>query len=172
VVENYRHGCYLAAIRPFANFSIWFVYWKAFANGVWIGDLPEESKNFRGNPIDWGEVPSGSFRFSTQTKARDEESARGDVALLLADLARREDRHPEMHPQTSTRKDKSMAHRATHSPTTARKGGTHGQVTRRSVKCLNRPQEGPANRPYFAYKIFRHGSHNPGGEEFSRIYRD
>ena len=23
------------------------------------------------------------------------------------------------------------------------------------MKCLNRPQEGPANRPYFAYKIFR-----------------
>ena len=39
------------------------------------------------------------------------------VAFLLADLARREHRHPEMRPQTSPRKDKSTAHRATHSPT-------------------------------------------------------
>ena len=31
------------------------------------------------------------------------------------------------------------------------------------MKCLNRPQEGPANRPYFAYKVFGAGSHHPGG---------
>jgi hypothetical protein len=36
------------------------------------------------------------------------------------------------------------------------------------VKCLNRPQEGPANRPYFAYKIYGLGSHRPGGGFFCR----
>jgi len=51
-------------------------------------------------------------------------SARGVVPLLLADLARREHRQPEMRPQTSTKQGKSTAHRATHSPTTGRKGGT------------------------------------------------
>ena len=53
-------------------------------------------------------------------------SARGAVALLLADLARREHRQPEMRPQTSPRKDKSTALRATHSPATATEGGTQG----------------------------------------------
>lgn len=94
----------------------------------------------------------------TPEAASIEESARGDVALLLADLACREHRHPEMRPQTSPRKDKSTAHRATHSPTTARKGAPMGKFTGGPVKCLNRPQEGPANRPYFAYKIFGLGS--------------
>ena len=54
-------------------------------------------------------------------------SARGVLVLILADIARREHRQPEMCPQTSPRKDKSTAHRATHSPTTARKGGTQGK---------------------------------------------
>ncbi len=75
------------------------------------------------------------------------ESAWGPIALLLAELARREHRHPEMRPQTSPRKDKSTAHRATHSPTTARKRGTPkgGGSAGGAVKCLNRPPEGPRN---------------------------
>ena len=70
-------------------------------------------------------------------------SARGAVALLLADLARREHRHPEMRPQTSPRKDKSTALRATHSPTTARKGDIQGKGSGAPVKCLNRPLKAP-----------------------------
>ncbi len=54
-------------------------------------------------------------------------SARGAVALLLADLARQEHRQPKMHPQTSPRKDKSTVLRATHSPTTARKRSPQGR---------------------------------------------
>ena len=54
-------------------------------------------------------------------------SARGAVALLLADLARREHRHPQMPPQPSLRKDKSTVLRATHRPTTARKGDIQGK---------------------------------------------
>ena len=46
----------------------------------------------------------------------------GVVALPRPDLARRGHRHPEMRPKPSTQKDKSTALRATHSPTTARKG--------------------------------------------------
>jgi len=53
-------------------------------------------------------------------------SARGVVPLLLADLARREHRHSEMRPQTSTKQGKSTALRATHSPTTARKRSPQG----------------------------------------------
>jgi hypothetical protein len=49
----------------------------------------------------------------------------GAVALLLAGLAHRKHRHPEMRPQTSRRKDKSTALRAIHSLITARKGSVH-----------------------------------------------
>jgi hypothetical protein len=42
---------------------------------------------------------------------------------------------------------------AVHSPTTARKGDIQ-KGCRGAVKCLNRPQEGPANWPNFAIKIF------------------
>ena len=151
-----------------------------------LGILPEKSK-ISGAIIltrEDGVPPEVSgFRRRPRPEVRDrtvltpeaagiKESARGAVALLLADLARREHRQPEMRPQTSPRKDKSTALRATHSPATARKGGTQGEGTGGPVKCLNRPQEGTANRPYFAYKIFGLGSHNPGGEKFSRIYRD
>ena len=70
------------------------------------------------------------------------ESAWGVVAPLLADLARRGHRHPEMRPQTSPRKDKSTAHRATHSPATARKRSPKGRAGG-AVKCLNRPVKPP-----------------------------
>ncbi len=37
------------------------------------------------------------------------------------------------------------------------------------MKCLNRPQEGPATRPYFAYKIFDLGPIDPAGVSFAGI---
>jgi hypothetical protein len=37
-----------------------------------------------------------------------------------------------------------------------------GESSGGSVKCLNRPQEGPASRLYFAHKIFAFGSHHGG----------
>jgi len=65
----------------------------------------------------------------TPEAAGRKKSARGGVVLTLAELAGREHRHPEMLPQTSPWKDKSTALRATHSPTTVRKGGTQGVRT-------------------------------------------
>ncbi|MGO9578657.1 MAG: hypothetical protein ACLP2P_04510 [Desulfobaccales bacterium] len=64
----------------------------------------------------------------TPEAAGRKKSARGGVALLLAGLARREHRHPEMRPQDFPRKDKSTAHRATHSPTAARKRPPKGKL--------------------------------------------
>ncbi|OGP69986.1 MAG: hypothetical protein A2Y80_04880 [Deltaproteobacteria bacterium RBG_13_58_19] len=90
------------------------------------------------------------------------------MALLLAELARRGHRQPEMRPKPSTNQGNSTALRATQSPTTARKGAPKGRKYGGPVKCLNRPQEGPANRPYFAYKIYGLGSHRPGGGFFCR----
>ena len=75
------------------------------------------------------EVPPevSGFRRGPSPRARNRalltpEAVGKAVALILADLARRVQRHPEMRPQTSTRKDKSTVHRTTHSPATARKG--------------------------------------------------
>lgn len=59
--------------------------------------------------------------------------------------------------------DKSGVHRATHSLTTAHKlspqGGT---LPSGACEMLRSPQEGPANRPYSAYKNFGPGSHKGG----------
>ena len=59
------------------------------------------------------------------------------------------------------RKDKSTAHRATQSPTTARKGGTLG-AEGGPAKCLNRPRKGRP-RLDFWFEIFLGGSRHPGG---------
>ena len=58
----------------------------------------------------------------TPEAAGGKKSARVGVALILADLARRKHRPPEMRPQTSTKQGKSTALRATHSAATPRKG--------------------------------------------------
>ncbi len=97
----------------------------------------------------------------TPEAASIEESARDDVALLLADLARREHRHPEMRPQTSLRKDKSTAHRATHSPATARKGAIKAEMGG-AVKCLNRRRKAPP-ACYILLIKFLGQTHNWGG---------
>jgi len=100
--------------------------------------------------LTWGKgVPPRDVGFPAQTKARGRDrvgltpemagikkSARGAVALLLANFAHREHRHRQMPPQPSPRKDKSTAHRATHRPTTAPKGDTQGKGVRGACKML------------------------------------
>lgn len=51
-----------------------------------------------------------------------------------------EHRHPKMRPQTP-RKDKSTAHRATHSATMAREGGTQGEASSVSFPETIDPQQ-------------------------------
>lgn len=91
-------------------------------------------------------------------------SARGVLALILADLARRE--HPNLRcaPRTSPRKDKSTAHRATHSPATARKGFTsQGGVYRRACEMLKSPAGRPRQRTIFLLIKFWGGGKKAGG---------
>jgi hypothetical protein len=109
---------------------------------------------------------SGSDSYQGQ-RARDRElltlEAVGNaVAFLLADLARREHRHREM---PFIRPPGEINLRRT-GPLTAppRPANDHPkQVTGGPVECLNRPQEGPGNWLFFAYKIFGAGFHQPGG---------
>jgi hypothetical protein len=51
----------------------------------------------------------------------------GIIALLLAVTAGQGHRYPQKPPQPSLWEDKSTVLRATQRPTTARKGGTHGE---------------------------------------------
>lgn len=130
----------MSAILPLYALPLIFPYDSyigTFANRVWVGNSPEKLKNFRGDHIDWGgesRPETWGFRLRQRSRVRDravltqeaasmKNFARGSVALLLADLAHREHRHPEMRPQTSTKQGKSNALRATHSPTTATEGG-------------------------------------------------
>jgi hypothetical protein len=71
-----------------------------------------------------------------------------------------------MHYRSSLWKDKSTALRATHSPITARKGGTHGGKVRGACEILKSLPEGLANRPYFAYKNFGLGPITQGYFDF------
>jgi len=111
-------------------------------------EVPPEVSGFRLRPR-----PEAQGRaVLTPEAASMKKFARGSVALLLADFARRERRHPEMGPQTSPRKDKSTAHRATHSPTTARKRGTQGEGARDNLALNQIVQSDAFGSPLFKMK--------------------
>jgi len=74
----------------------------------------------------------------------------GGVALLLAELARREHRHAEMRPKTSPQKDKSTALRGTPTPPRPANGHPKGDLARGNLTLrlgVRRPQSNAARHP-------------------------
>ena len=98
-----------------------------------------------------------------------EKSARRTIAMLPADPARREQRHPHLPQQPSLRKDKSTALRATTDPPRPAKVTSKGKSAVH-MKCLNRPLKAPPTGHSLLIKIFGPGSHQQGGN--FRIYTD
>ena len=94
----------------------------------------------------------------TPEAAGGKKSARSAVALLLDELSRREHRHPEMRPQTSHRKDKSTAHRATHSAATARKRSPQG-FSRGNLALNQIVQSDAFGSPMFKMKNWKNFLH-------------
>ena len=72
--------------------------------------------------------------------------SRSAIALLLADLGRRDTCPLNIAPRASLRIYGAGGHSQL---AVTRNGGSMGRHHRGGMKCLNRPQEGPANRPDF-----------------------
>ncbi len=91
---------------------------------TWEEEVPPEASGFQLRPR-----PEVSDRaVLTPGAAGIKKSARGSVALLLADLAHPRHRQPERSAKPFPWKDKSTALRATHSPIAATEGGSQGKA--------------------------------------------
>jgi len=120
--ENPRRFLFLEPNPPISRMIAW-LFLKKQIFPRFLADHPFLSRFFPSRPPMMSPRPAliGSGSASGPLK--------GCCRLSLADLARREHRHPHLPHQPSLRKDKSTAHRATHRPTTARKGPTQGEST-------------------------------------------